>query len=255
MYMNTYKKNTVQIEHHGRKIFGVSYMPEGDKNIPIVIFCHGFNGINTDFSVNSEYLASKGIASFCFDFCGGSINSKSDLRTSEMTIFTEKEDLIAVIDYIKHIDLINKNNIFLFGASQGGLVSSLAADEYTEDIKGLLMLFPAFCIPDNWNDRFPTIDSIPDTVELWGVTLGRVFFEAIHGYDVFSQIGKYNKKVIIFHGDKDEVVPQEYVEKAASFYQEVEIEIFPGEGHGFSEQGNRKVNEMTYEFIKANSKA
>ena len=251
--MNTYKKNVIQIEHHGRMVFGVLYMPE-EKKSPVVIFCHGFNGNNTNFSTNREYLASKGIASFCFDFCGGSVNTKSDLMTSEMTIFTEKEDLCAVIDYFKNLDLIEKNNIFLFGASQGGLVAALTADEYTEDIKGLLLLFPAFCIPENWNNRFPTIDDIPDTVELWGVTLGRVFFETINGYDVFSRIGKYNKRVMIFHGEKDEIVPQESVEKAARLYQDVKIEIFPRERHGFSEQGNQRVIEMTYEFVKANSK-
>ncbi len=247
--MSTYKKNMVQIEHRGRMLFGVLYMPEQVRKSPIVIFCHGFNGTHEDFDKNSDYLASRGIASLCFDFAGGSVNSKSDLMTTEMTIFTEQEDLCAVIDYIKHLDMIDTNNIFLFGGSQGGLVAALTADEYPEDIKGLLLLFPAFCIPENWNDRFPTIASIPDTVELWDVTLGRKFFETIHGYDIFNHIGEYNKEVIIFQGDKDVIVSQEYTEKAAKFYQNVKIEMFPGEGHGFSEQASQKVMEMTHKFV------
>lgn len=248
--MKTYKKNIIQIEHHGRTIYGISYMPEDIKKCPIVIFCHGFNGTNTDFATYSEYLASNGVASFCFDFCGGSVNSKSDLKTSEMSLFTEKEDLIAIIKNIKKWDPIDTNNIFVFGASQGGMVSALVADEYKEDIKGLLLLFPALCIPDNWNKKYPTLDSIPDTLEFWGVTLGRIFFETIHNFDVFSHIGKYDKNVMIFHGDQDKIVPLEYGEKAASIYPNANIEVFQGEGHGFSEAGNRRVIELTYEFIE-----
>jgi pimeloyl-ACP methyl ester carboxylesterase len=198
------------------------------------------------------YLASNGIAAVCFDFCGGSVHSKSELSTREMTLFTEKEDLCAVIEEVKNWDTIDNENIFVFGGSQGGMVSALVAEEYKDVIKGLLLLFPAFCIPDNWNAEYPTLDSIPETRELWGVILGRAYFEAIHGFDVFNTIGKYGRKVLIFHGDKDGIVPLEYGEKAASIYPDARLEVFEGEGHGFSEAGNSRVIEMTYEFIKSN---
>ncbi|KAB8138009.1 alpha/beta fold hydrolase [Gracilibacillus oryzae] len=250
--MNSYQKEIVKIKHQGREIHGVSYMPDRKRKCPVVIFSHGFNGTNADFAMNSDYLAKKGVGAFCFDFCGGSINSKSDLKTDEMSIFTEKDDLSAVIETIKHWSNVDPDNIFLFGGSQGGLVSALVADEYLEDIKGLLLLFPALGIPDDWNKRFPTISSIPDTVELWGVRLGRKYFESIHNYDVFNHIGKFDKNVLIFHGDQDDIVALEYGKRAEMIYPNAELEVFSGEGHGFSEAGNKKVAEMTYEFIKKN---
>ncbi|MDF2589996.1 MAG: putative cinnamoyl ester hydrolase [Anaerocolumna sp.] len=250
--MTTFKKQIIYIKHHERTLYGISYLPENIEKCPIVIFSHGFNGNSTNFEQNSEYLASKGIATFCFDFCGGSVNSKSDLKTTEMTLFTEKEDLCAVIKTIKTWENIDNENIFLFGASQGGVISALVAEELKEDIKGLLLLFPAFCIPDDWNKRFPTIDSIPDIYDLWGVSLGRVFFEIIHDYDIFEHIGNYNKNVIIFHGDQDGIVPLEYGIKAANLYRNSFIEVFPEEGHGFSETGNIRVLEMTYDFVQSN---
>lgn len=245
-------KNVVTIKHQDREIYGISYMPEDVEKCPIVIFSHGYNGTNADFAMNSEYLVSKGVGAYCFDFCGGSVRSKSGLQTTEMTLFTEKEDLCAVIDEIKKWDNVDRDNIFLFGGSQGGLVSALAADERIDDIKGLLLLFPAFCIAENWNERYPTLDSIPDSHELWGMTLGRVFFESIHRYDVFEHIGKFHKNVLIFHGDQDDIVALECAKRAASLYSNIGFELFPGEGHGFSEAGNRKVAEMSYEFVKAN---
>ncbi|MDL4839715.1 alpha/beta hydrolase family protein [Aquibacillus rhizosphaerae] len=250
--MSSYQKEIIKIKHRGREIYGVSYMPNSKKKCPVVIFSHGFNGTNIDFAMNSDYLAKNGVGAYCFDFCGGSINSKSDLKTKEMTIFTEKEDLSAVVETIRNWETVDQDNVFLFGGSMGGLVSALVADEYVEEIKGLLLLFPALGIADNWNERFPTLKSIPDTHELWGVQLGRTFFESIHGYDVFDHIGEFNKNVLIFHGNQDEIVELEYGKRAEKLYPHAKIEVFPGEGHGFSDAANKKVAEMTYEFVKAN---
>jgi len=245
-------KSVVKINYQGREIYGMSYMPDIKEKCPVVIFSHGYNGTNVDFTMNSEYLAARGIGAYCFDFCGGSVHSKSDLNSNEMTIFTEKGDLCAVIDTIKDWEHVDCDNIFLFGASQGGLVSALAAEDYSEAIKGMLLLFPAFCIPDDWNAKFPNLNSIPENLEFWGMTLGKNFFASIHGYNVFEHIGKFDKDVLIFHGDSDDIVALDYGERASKAYTHARIEVFLGEGHGFSEAGNKKVAEMTYEFVKAN---
>lgn len=248
--MTSFTKELVKIKHHGREIYGVSYMPAGKHKCPVVIFSHGFNGIGEDFAAISEFLAQNGIGAYCFDFCGGSVRSKSDLKTIEMTLFTEKEDLSAVLEHVKRWEWVDAGHIFLFGGSMGGLISALVADEYLKDIQGLLLLFPALGIADRWNERFPTLESIPETFELWGVPLGKRFFETLHGYDVFDHIGKYANKVLIFHGDQDDIVSLEYGERAARIYPNASLKVFPGEGHGFSEAGNAEVARMTCEWVK-----
>ncbi len=250
--MYSYREKVVKINQNEREIHGVFYSPQKESKSPLVIFSHGYNGSHKDFRKNSEYLAEKGIAAYCFDFCGGSVNSKSDLKTTEMTLFTEKEDLCAIIDHFQDREKIDANNIFLFGGSQGGLVSALTAEEHREDIRGRLLLFPAFCIADNWNQKFPDSEDIPDKHEFWGMRLGRKFFETIHGYDVFENIGKYNKNVQIFVGDQDSIATVASCKKAAKLYPNLELKIFEGEGHGFSDAGNRKVAEMTYQFVEQN---
>lgn len=170
----------------------------------------------------------------------------------EMSLFTEKEDLVAVLESVKKWDRVDKNNIFVLGMSQGGAVSALAADEHAEDIRGLVLVFPAFCIPDDWNKWFPTRESIPDRYEFWEVTLGRPYIEAVHGYDIYEHIGKYDREVLIFHGDKDEVVPIRYGLRAAELYPNAKIEVYEGEGHGFSEPYHWRVVEKTYELVMKN---
>jgi len=250
--MHSFTKETVCVSGNGRKIFGVLNLPGIDGKRPIVIFSHGYNGSHDNFTAESEFLAAHGIAAYCFDFCGGSVKSKSGLKTTDMTLFTEKEDLCAVIDHFKTDGRIDEKNIFLFGASQGGLVSAMTAEERTGDIRGLLLLFPAFCIADDWNERFTDVSSIPDTLEFWGMELGRKYFESIMRYEVFKNIGKFDREVLMFNGDQDQIATVAYCEKALTVYPNARLEVFAGEGHGFSEAGNRKVSEMTLEFVKRN---
>lgn len=251
--MNPFNKKIVKINHDDREIYGVAYLPQIEGNYPIVIFSHGFNGTNKDFAMYGQYLAERGIGVYEFDFCGGSVNSKSSLKTEEMTIFTEVEDLSGVIEEIRAWEKVDKNNIFLFGGSQGGLVTALVAEKYQEEIEGILLLFPAFCIAEDWTKKFLKYEDIPEKIDLWGVTLGREFFQTIYKYDVYKNIGKYSKRVLIFHGDKDEIVSLNYSKKALDLYSNVKLEIFKDEKHGFTNAGNKKVVQMVEEFVKANN--
>lgn len=247
------KKIEMTVPHHEREVFGRLTLPEKQGRYPFVIFSHGYNGSKNDFELMADYLAQQEIASFCYDFCGGSVQDKSSLPTTEMTLFTEKEDLHAVIDALCKREELDSGNLFLFGASQGGLVSALTAEEIKEKVRGLVLLFPALCIAENWNQRFPKIEDIPDTQELWGMTLGRVFFESIHDFDVYAHIGTFDKNVFVMHGDKDPVVSLEYSERLRTTYKNIEIEVFPGEGHGFTEEGNKRAAKLLAEFVKKNS--
>lgn len=249
--MNSWNKSVAKINNNGKEIYGISYVPNIDKKYPVVIFSHGFNGTSKDFSMYSQYLAERGIGSYSFDFCGGSINSKSSLKTTEMTIFTEKEDLAKVIEEVKTWENVDKENIFLFGGSQGGLVTALVAEEYEKEIKGMLLLFPAFCIAEDWTKKFPRFESIPEEVNLWGVNLGKEFFQTIYKYDVYKNIGKFEKSVLIFHGDKDNVVHLKYSEKAIKSYKNAKLEVFANEGHGFKSEANKKVAKMIKEFVES----
>ncbi len=241
----------ISITHHGRRISGTMYLPE-ETTYPMVIFSHGFNGSGDNFKYQAEMLAENGIGTFTYDFCGGSLKSKSSMPTTEMTMFTEKEDLVSVLDTVKILDGVDKNNIFLFGASMGGLVTALASEENEKYIKGMMLLYPAFCVADDWNKHFKNIKDIPDIHNVWNVPLGRCFFEVLRGFNIFDNIGKYQKNVLIMHGDEDKVVPLKYSQTAHTLYSHSNLEIFTGEGHGFSSCGDKQMTNMLFNFVKQN---
>ncbi|MDE7325067.1 MAG: alpha/beta fold hydrolase [Lachnospiraceae bacterium] len=248
------KKTEVRLRENERELYGVLMEPEGKKKYPAVIFSHGYNGSGKDFERMGEYLAQNGVAAFCYDFCGGSVNSRSSMATTDMTIFTEKEDLHGAIQYMKKSGAVDAENIFLFGGSQGGLVSALVAQEAKEDIRGLILLFPAMCIADNWNERFPKEEDIPQVQELWGMNLGKNFFMTLRGFDVYQHIGGYGRSVQVIYGENDPIVSLDYMEKLKTVYTDMKLDIFKGEGHGFSEEGNQRVVEMTLEFVRQKCK-
>ena len=250
--MGRYIERIEMLEYEGRNIFGIAYLPEIDGTCPIVIFSHGYNSENEAFKGYGEYLASHGIAAYCYDFCGGSANSKSNLKTTDMTIFTEKVDLEAVIKSVKQWDIVDKNNIFLFGASQGGLVTALTAEEHCEDIRGIILIYPAFCIADDWTNKYEDESVIPDEIDFWGMKLSSAYIKSVYKFDTMAHIGKFDKNVLIMHGDKDEVVSQEYSLEAVKHYKNAKIEIFHGEGHGFTQEGDDKAVKIALEFIKDN---
>lgn len=244
-------QQVVKIEHHGRCIDGTLYLPE-KKKCPVVIFSHGYNGHKSDFDYTTNFLTEKNIAAFCYTFCGGSTRDESGFLTTDMTIFSEMEDLQAVINKVRELEEINAEQIFVFGGSQGGLVTALTVDEMWQEIKGMVLLYPAFCIADNWNQRFQKKEEIPEELEFWGMKLGRTFFETLQGFDVFSHIGKYKNKILVMHGDKDPIVDLEYSNRIKDSYPQVRLEVFKGEGHGFTDIGTEKMTEMLYQFILEN---
>ncbi len=249
----------------GRTIYGKLYRPDPKDNTapdtldtpeshatppyPVVIFSHGYNGCHADFERECSFLAEHGIAAYAFDFCGASTRSKSDGNSLLLTPFTMKDDLLAVVEAISALDFIDRNKITLFGGSQGGFVSALAAEEAKEKIHSLILCYPALCIPDNWQERFPSLEDIPEAVDFWGLRLGRAYFASIHGFDVFANIGKYDRNVLIVHGDRDEIVPLSYSVRAQKVYPHAELYVLPGEGHGYTPEGINAMLSVMLPFL------
>lgn len=250
--MNEYREEVKIIEYDNKRIYGVAYFPKGEGPFPIVIFNHGYNGSNETHAPRARLLAKNGIASYCYDFCDGSVNSKSSMKTTDMTIFTEEDDLKAVINNILKWDNIDNNNIFLFGESQGGLIAALTCEDYYDKIRAMILLFPAFCIPDVWTEKFKDINKIPEEVAFLNMNMGRNFVKTIHGFNTAEHIGNYKNNVLIMQGDKDPVVEPKSCLSLAKKYKNSKIIVFPGERHGFSEKGNEKVKKLILQFVKEN---
>ena len=244
-------KKVIHIEANGRTIYGEILLPEGKSGpLPTVICSHGFgSSYKLCESMAGMPLASQGYAAVCCDFCGGSKKTKSDLTMMDMSILTEKEDLLAIIDYVKKQDFVDPENLFLLGESQGGCVSGITAPDRKADLKALVLYYPAFCIPDMAHERFQSKEEITETCEAFKLEISRKYYADVWDMDIFKTIAAYDKPVLILHGDKDEMVPHTYGKQAAAAYPESTFVTFPGEVHGWTGKGKIKAFKESLKFL------
>ena len=244
------KEENLLIKNGERTIFGVLSRPvNGKKKQPVAIVAHGFNGNHIYGKNYFETLNALGYQCYTFDFPCGSMYNQSDRNTMNMSIKDEQSDLQAIVKHFKSQSDVDASRIVLIGESQGGLVSALVAAENPKDVSKLILVFPALCIPDNWNARYPRLEDIPDTTRLWNVPMGRRFFEEIHDMKPYEEIGKYKKPVLIIHGDADPVVPIDYSRRAVKVYKNAKLQVISKAGHGFKPDEMKQSLAWIREFL------
>ncbi|MDO5377995.1 MAG: alpha/beta fold hydrolase [Clostridia bacterium] len=226
------EEHTVLLD--GQRIYGLLYLPrERREPLPAVIFSHGFGGSHDVGDPYARALAGMGYAVYCFDFRGGSPGSMSDGSVLDMSIMTEADDLTAVLDEIRSLPEVDEDKVFLMGTSQGGVVSAIVAAHRRQEVRGLILLYPAFVLVDTAQQFYKSADDIPETsFHLW-MTVGRAYFEPLLHYDVYADVAAYTEDVLILHGDADGIVPLAYSEKAVSVYPSAQLKVIEGAGHGF----------------------
>ncbi|MGN0166324.1 MAG: alpha/beta hydrolase family protein [Lachnospiraceae bacterium] len=235
-----------------KNIFGKLFVPKNKTGrLPAVILSHGYNSSHEDVEDVAMMLAREGILAYSFDYCGGSVRSKSSGSSLEMSIQTEIADLKAVTKLIAGLEDTDSSKIGLYGESQGGFVSALTAAENPQAYSALFLLYPAFCIPDDWKKRCSE-GVLSPTFDLMGMTLSDKFFKGLPDYDVFERIKRFEKPVFIVHGDRDGLVPLSYSERVAASMPESELHIFENEGHGLSSLARIKLVKQVCEFFADN---
>lgn len=243
-------ERTLWIKNGDRQIYGVLNRPAGaEGRMPLAIVSHGFNGTHHSAKKYFEPLAEMGWMTYAFDFPCGSVNSRSDSNTMNMSILDEQSDLRAIVNYFRNQPYVDTDHIMLIGESQGGLISALTAAQMNKDVSHLVLIYPALCIPENWNTRYPKLEDIPDTTRLWNVPMGRRFFEEIRDLDPFRTMKKYKKPVLIIQGDADNVVLIDDSRRAAKTYKDAHLHIIPGAGHGFKPKENEEAVEQIRKLI------
>ena len=238
-------KNLVFLKENGKKIAAKAYLPgDGRDKYKTAIFSHGFGGCYKDLEHHGEAFAQRGIACVFIDFCGGGMRSESDGNMLEMTVLTEMEDLREAIAHVEKLEFVLPNELSLIGESQGGFVSAMVAAQLPEKINKLVLWYPALVIPDDSRRRFAEGDNT-----CFGTPLSPDYNAASKDIDVFAEIPKYRGPVKIIHGDKDTVVPISYSNRAVEVYENAELLVIEGAGHGFDGEDSKLAGKVSAEFL------
>ncbi len=246
----SYSSKQLDLTRDGKKISGELILPDGDRPLSLVVFCHGLGATRETMRPYAEAFAENGIASYLFDFIGGGSLIRSDGKTTEMSLLTEAEDLNVILDAMLSLSEVDKEKIFLCGESQGGLVATYAACERPGDIRGLIPLYPAYIIHDDCRMRHPDLDDLPETEEILGVRLGALYNRDAASFDIYDMMGDYTGKVLIIHGTDDHIEPLSYSERAVKLFPDARLEPIKGADHGFfGEQAETAIG-LAVDFVK-----
>ena len=248
----------------GLQIRGMQCFPDSfneQNRYPVMIISHGFTGDYTETLPFGKLFAELGYVAFCFSFCGGTRNHADDIvksegKTEHMSVLTEVADVIAVKEYAKSLPYVDASQIILMGFSQGGFVSGLAAAACQEEIKKLIMVFPALCIPDHarrgqlrGTDYDP--NCVPEYIQSWDMTLGEAYHDAVVGMEPYLELSPYKGDVLIMHGLADDIVDYSYSMRARDSYQpgQCKLHLIKDFGHGCNEKQQRELVNLSRQFL------
>lgn len=224
-----------------------------NKKKPVVVLCHGFMANQSMCKTYAKLLEDLGYIAITIDFCGGGLLVKSDGKHADMTVYTEKEDLLSVVKYLQKQKYTK--SISLLGCSQGGFVSMLVAKEIPEQIEKLIVLYPALCIPDDARSgkmMFFKFDpeNIPDVLGRFPMTIGGDYARVVVDQDYRDMIGGYDGPVLYLHGTKDKIVDLSYAREAHELYPNCEYHEIKGGGHMFRGKADKRAQTFIKYFMK-----
>lgn len=226
-------KDELSLSRDGMKIYGELYLPETEGILPLVILFHGFGATHSVVADYAESFAENGIAAYVYDFIGGSTSSRSDGKTTEMSVLTEAADLSAVLDHFLQDERFDSEKIFLMGESQGGFVSTYVAGTRPSDVAGLVALYPAYVLQDDARERTPDINNIPEAMNLMGTTIGSIYNRDALSFDIYDVMQNFPGDVLIIHGTADSIAPISYSERAEKVFPNASLKRIDGADHGF----------------------
>lgn len=237
-----FTSQVMRIEADGIDHYGKIMVPEGEsgKKYPTVIYAHGAESDYKADIATLKSLAKSGIVCYTFDFYGWTKRTKGEKSGAwfkgtargvdnayETKVLEQVAELNAIIEKIKTLDYVDADNIFLLGSSMGGATVATCAVTHSEDIRGIILQYPAI----NLNH-----DAMVD-----GAT-----------YDV----NRYTRNVLLLQGTKDVIVPLTMSQSLYAHYNKnikhCTMRTYIGEPHVFHGKYKIIAARECYEFIQDN---
>jgi dipeptidyl aminopeptidase/acylaminoacyl peptidase len=255
------ERESIVLENHGQKIFGIFHRPCTEGPYPTVLMCHGLAGHKTGkfriYVILAERLSKLGIASLRIDFRG---SGDSEGSFSEMTLESEVSDAVVALNYLRNRPDVDPSRIGLFGRSVGGTVALMAAKR-AGPIKTIATWAPLFD-GDQWQSQWKQLHA-PEVSEAdrWemmkinGQVPGVNFFNELFAMRMDEHLEDLaHVPMLHIHGDQDDVVTPRHAERYVAARQSVEGKNkfirLPESDHDFShtEEQLKALDETAHWF-------
>lgn len=202
-------RRQIAFENRGEQIFGVFHYPEGAKNLPTVLLCHGFTGHKAEghriFVKMAQELEKKGIAALRIDF-RGSGDSEGDFQ--EMTFEGEVEDAKLALDFLEQLPEVNPQRLGALGLSMGGAVAAtIAGRDSRIQACGLWSAVADFSQTFFSEAAEEVLAKGAETMAYGANVVSREFLLGVKDAKPHLELAKRQLPVLVVHGTQDETVP------------------------------------------------
>lgn len=195
------------------KLRGVLHIPDRDGHVPGIVLLHGFTGQHIEdqrlFVQAGRYLAEAGYAVLRMDFYG---SGNSDGAFDEMTVHSEVDDAIAMLDWFCAQPGIDPDRFAVIGLSLGGAITALLA-AFDRRVKAAVF----------WNAvaeprlHFGEIARDgPHAGVTGGMRVSPAFLETFYAMDVIGAVQRYGGPGLVIRGTADDVVPAQEADALAA---------------------------------------
>ena len=211
----------------GTKLHGW-YLP-GETGQPLVLFCHGNAGNISHRVDNLRHLRELGLAVFIFDYRG---YGQSEGKASEEGTYS---DMRGALSWLKEKGWSSQQLIY-FGRSVGaGVALQLALEQPPA---ALVLESPFTSLKARGKQHYPLLWQLAG----WALQAR---------YDNLSKIGQLTVPLLLFHGDRDTIVPHQMAQELfAQAPQPKQFYSIPRAGHNNTYAvGGEKYWQTWREFV------
>lgn len=248
---------------HGYEVQAFFYLPvnpgyqlEPDELPPLVVMAHGGPTARTNAGLNLslQYWTASGFAVLDVNYCGSSGFGR---RYRDQLYggwgLRDVEDVIAGIDHLKAMELIDGANVFIRGSSAGGYLVLQALTHFGDrfcagasyygigDLSSLLNTTHKF--EQYYLDHLIGEASTDDDTD----SVNNVYYQR----SPINYLDKLTTPVILFQGVKDKVVPPQQARQVIEVLKNKGVDHeyyeYANEGHGFKDVAT-KVDSLTREL-------
>lgn len=257
------KKELIKIKNrYGDNLNADLRFPEGKKDLPLVILCHGFKGFKDwgcfPYMLDKIAFENYFTVSFNFSYNGTGDNEKDQSDFTRLDLFAkntfsrELDDLGSVIDYMFENQSkygYDTSNITLIGHSRGGGISILKTAEDNRITKLIVLssvnTFDRYSevLKKKWKESgyFEVLNSRTNQTMRMNYTLIEDLERNKERLDIQKAIEKIKVPVLLIHGTQDITVDYSNaedlyarrIEADASCKKNTELVLIENTGHTF----------------------
>ncbi len=248
------ERKNIQLTGENNRPFLLDYIhaKTDDKNLPVIIFCHGFKGFKDwgAWDLMGSAFAKAGFLFIKFNYShnGGTVEQPIDFPDLEAfgnnNYSIEVRDTQRVIDWVAASDLpVNKENITLMGHSRAGGIVTIVGQQDAR-IHRVISLAGV----SDYADRFPKEEALEQWKKdgVYFIENGRTkqqmplyyqFYKDFIAHekelDIMAHASSLDKPYLIIHGDNDPAVDVEAARQLHRANPASQLKIIGGADHVF----------------------